>query len=174
MKYAKIIIIISFVCIFYSCKKNKVESERNEFSFTYNGQKYNYSVTGNISNAGVGKGVDGTPSIGIDMISVFRGNIYYEKTGCAYLKPEFTTLQFNQGCNPLLDPAEVFIYQSGSLNVTFSNCVRKAGVDVITGSNYQYDDCAALGTFDLTLVNKNNEIIKITNGIVKFYHVIIQ
>ena len=62
----------------------------------------------------------------------------------------------------------------GSLNVSFSNCVAKSGVDIVTGLNYQYIDCAALGTFDLILVNKNNETIKITNGIVKFHHVIVR
>jgi hypothetical protein len=186
MKYPKIMIVIFFTCFFAACKKtdSKVDPEKDEFSFTYDGRKYNYSITGNISNAGVSKGIDGTPYIVIDMVNVFGGRIHFEKTGCAFLEPEFTYLRLDQGCqlseiNPVgntipIDSVKVFVYQSGSLNVSFSNCITKSGVDFVTGLNYQYEICAALGTFDLVLVNKNNETIKITNGIVKFHNVIVR
>ena len=182
MKYSKIIIAIFFTYFFAGCKKNdsKADAPVDEFSFTYNGTKYNYSITGNVSNAGVGKGIDGTPYIIIDMADVFGGRIHYEKTGCAYLEPEFTSgislspgCQLSSGNTDPIDSVKVFLYQSGSLNVSFSNCITKSGVDPFTGLNYQYNEYAALGTFDLTLVNKNNETIKVTNGIVKFHHVIV-
>jgi hypothetical protein len=187
MKYSKIMIAIFFTSFFAGCKKNdsNAETKKDEFSFTYNGRNYNYSITGNVANAGVGKGIDGTPYISIDMADVFGGRIHFEKTGCAYLQPEFTyNILLNQGCqlseitaggNTIpIDSVKVFVYQSGSLNVSFSNCITKSGVDIFTGLNYQYDICAALGTFDLVLANKNNETIKITNGIVKFHHVIVR
>jgi hypothetical protein len=183
MKSSKIIIFISLALLFASCKKSdsKVEPEKDEFSFTYNGQNYNYSITGNVANAGVGKGTDGTPNIGIDMVNLFGGRVYFEKTGCAYLEPEFSYIILNSGCmlsvqnpsgSPLpIDSSKVFLYESGTLNISFSNCISKSGVDIITGLPYQYNDCAAIGTFDLTLKNNNNSTIKITNGIVKFHHV---
>lgn len=186
MKTLKILFIISFVFLFAECSDDtkKVEPVEDEFSFTYNSQNYNYSITGNVANAGVSKEADGTASLMIDMVNVFGGQIYFKKTDCAYLVPEFTTLNFNtEGCIP---PSEnnsngnvvpidekVFVYQSGSLNVSFSNCVTKSKVDFVTGINFQQTDCAAIGTFDLTLINKNNSTIKITNGIVKFHHVIV-
>jgi len=164
MKYSIIIIIISFTFFFAGCKKNDstANTEHDDFSFMYNGQKYIYKITNNVANAGISKGMDGTPDLLIDMIDVFGGQIYYEKTGSAYLDT-------NSGGT--IDSAKVFIYQSGSLNVSFSNCVTKTRTDLFTGQTAQYHDCAALGTFDLTLVNKNNETIKLTNGIVRFYHV---
>jgi len=185
MKKSKILIFISLAFFFASCKKSEstVVPEKDDFSFTYNGQNYNYSIFGNTANAGVGKGMNGTPNLFIDMVNLFGGRIYFEKTGCAYLEPEFSYIILNSGCmlsvqnpsgGPLpIDSSKVFLYESGSLNVSFSNCISKSGVDIITGLPYQYNDCAAIGTFDLTLKNNNNSTIKITNGIVKFHHVIV-
>jgi hypothetical protein len=186
MKSSKILIFISFAFFFASCKKadNKVDTEKDEFSFTYNGQNYNYSITGNTANAGVGKGMDGTPNLSIDMVNLFGGRVYFEKTGCAYLEPVSSTVILNSGCmlsectssgtTVAIDSSKVFIYESGSLNISFSNCISKSRVDIITGLPYQYNDCAAIGTFDLTLKNNNNLTIKITNGIVKLHHVIVR
>jgi hypothetical protein len=182
MKYSKIMIAIFFTCFFAGCKKtdSKADPEKDEFSFTYNGRNYNHSITGNRSNAGAGKGFDGTPYINIDMADVFGGRIHFEKTGCAYFEPEFSTVRLDQGCQlsdgntDPIDSVKVFLYQSGSLNVSFSKCITKSGVDFVTGLNYQNEICAVLGTFDLVLVNKNNETIKISNGIVKFHHVIVR
>ena len=186
MKYLPILTAIFLTYFFIGCKKDNgdVSPEIDEFSFYYNGQKFNYSITANVANAGVAKGADGNPDIHIYMTDVFNGTIRFLNTGCAFLEPPFNTVSVGQGCilssvdslgNSIpIDSIKVFIYQSGTSNVSFTNCVRKSGFDIITGLNYQYDDCAASGTFDLTLSNKNDSTIKITNGIVKFHHVIVR
>jgi hypothetical protein len=185
MRYCSLLIATYTFLAILGCKKGETPAneEKDELSFVYNGTKYNYSVTNNVVNAGIGKGMDGTPNLMIDMPNAFPGRVYFEKTGCAYLEPEFASVRLAQGCQLKqvdqagnlvpIDSSKVFIYQSGSLNVSFSDCSSKSGVDFVTGYNYQYNECAAIGTFGLTLANKNNELIKITDGVVKFHHVIV-
>lgn len=179
LKSRAIIIGILLTTVLAGCKKSDSDG-KTEFSFTYNGQNYNYSIVNNMSNAGVGKTTDGTLFISIDMPDEFGGPIYYQP-GCAYLAPEFTSINLGQGCtlseidvsggSVPIDSEKVFLYQSGSLNVSFSNCVNQTGYDPVTGTNYTYTTCDADGTFDLTLVNKNDSTIKITNGVVKNFHI---
>ncbi len=57
-----------------------------------------------------------------------------------------------------------FSSQFGNLNINFTQCEVKSGTDPWTGATHQYQVCRAAGTFDLTLVNKNNQKIILTDG----------
>jgi hypothetical protein len=176
MKLFLVFISISSLCLFCSCKKNNIsgsEQRKDQFSFVYNGTTYNYSITNNVADAGVFKRSDHTPGIMIDMPTIFGGRIFFTQPTCAYLEPGNTEVYDNYpkcqlsvknsyGNAELIDSTQVYIYQSGSLNISFSNCVMKTETDLFTGDANQYEKCLASGTFDLVLVNK----IKITNGIV--------
>jgi hypothetical protein len=178
LKSRTIIIGILITALLSGCKKSDSD-DKTQFSFTYKGQIYNYSIVNNIANGGVGKTVDGTVFISINMPDKFGGTIYYQQ-GCAYLAPEFTSINLGQGCtlsetqvsgdSVPIDSEKVFLYQSGSLNVSFSNCANQTGYDPFTGTNYAYTTCDANGTFDLTLMNNNDSTIKITDGVVKNFH----
>ena len=170
------IILVSVLCV--SCKKNGTKVEpQNVFSFTYKGQTYRSSRTGDVVNAGVGRNQDGSPTVRIGMYDVFGGQIYFESQNCAYLEPQFKSIRANRGCILLevntvgqlvpIDSVKVFIYQSGSKNISFSNYVSRTETDLFTGASRTYTLCSAAGTFDLTLVNKNKETIKITDGVIR-------
>ena len=111
------------------------------------------------------------------MPSVFGGQIDFIRAGCAYLAPLNKVVYVNDpncqlsikddyGNFQPIDSVQTYIYQSGSLNISFSNCQPKSGTDFATGLPYSYNVCRASGTFDLTLINKDNQTIKITNGVV--------
>jgi hypothetical protein len=111
------------------------------------------------------------------MPSVFGGQIDFIRAGCAYLAPENKIVYVNDpncqlsikddyGNFQSIDSVQTYIYQSGSLNISFTDCGTKSGTDFATGLPYSYQVCNAVGTFDLTLVNKNSKTIKITNGVV--------
>ncbi len=176
---------VSLALILVSCSKDENPNipETDKFSWTYNGLTYNYLISNDHTvNAGAGKGQNGNASIIFDMSEALGGTIYFEK-GCAYLEPLGSSISQNQGCLLTdkddaghiipIDSTKVFIYQSGSFNINFSNCTKKTGVDFVTGISYQYDVCAVSGSFDLTLVNKDNTTIKISDGIVDLHHVIL-
>ena len=111
------------------------------------------------------------------MPALFGGRIYFVQPTCAYFEPGNTIVydnypncqlstQNSYGDFEPIDSSQVYIYQSGYLNVSFSNCVAKTETDIFTGDTNQYEECLASGTFDLVLVNKNSNTIKITNGVV--------
>ncbi len=136
-------------------------------------------ITNNASSGGVLQNADNTLGIFIDMPAVFGGRITFSHPTCAYMEPLDTAIYDDGSCHlsiknsfgdPVpVDSTDIFIYKSGSLNISFSNCVIKTERNPITGETNQFQECIASGTFDLTLVNRNNEIIKITNGIVSFH-----
>jgi hypothetical protein len=119
-------------------------------------------------------------SISIDMLQVFEGYIYFRGNGCAYMAPENSVPSITEpgcvltdqtgGSNFPIDSVLVYYYQSGSLNSTISDCKGYSGTDFGTGLPYAYSECKVSGTFDLTLVNKNNQTIKITNGVFSNYY----
>ena len=176
MKNSLFFLLITLIISVCSCKKDKKNPEpvKDEFSFVYNGNTYYATVTNNIGNGGAYKGDKG-PAIVIDMRSVFNGTIRFEKEGCAYLAPANTVIYINEpGCLFMtkndfgdlvpIDSAQVYVYKSGSLNISFSDCTGHSGTDWATGLPYSYQVCRASGIFDLTLINKNNQTIEITNG----------
>jgi hypothetical protein len=183
MKCFLVLTSVSLLGLFCSCKKDNTdrsEQRKDQFSFVYNGATYNFSISNNVANAGVSKRSDHTASMIIDMPAIFGGRIYFTQPTCAYLEPGNTIIYDNYPTCQLsiknsygdpepIDSALVYIYQSGSLNISFSNCVMKTETDIYTGDTNQYEVCLASGTFDLVLINKNNNTIKITNGIVNQY-----
>lgn len=161
--------------IIFSCKKDSGSKiDTNQFTFTYNGIVYNAAMNNNQANAAA-INVGGASGIFIDMPSIFGGRIFFRRAGCAYLEPGSQvinvtepncqlSIQDNFGNPQPIDSAEAYIYQAGSLNVSFSECQFKKEVDIFTGQTNQYQVCRASGTFDLTLINKNNQKIILTNG----------
>ncbi len=172
-------IIVMALC-FISCKKtdDKASDEKPEFSFVYNGKTYYSSVTGDVSNAGVG-GDENVQSIHIDMPEIFDGIIYFVEPGCAYMAPRNETiyvdtpdckLSLNRGTTAI-DSAKVYLYKSGKIDISVDKCVNKSETDIYTGQTGSYKVCRFSGTFELTLVNNKQEAIVITNGIIKNQYV---
>jgi hypothetical protein len=180
MKSFLLALISLFIVNCLACKKNITagpETETDIFRFTYNNTVINYRITGNNLDAAPGF-YFGEPILFIDMPNIFKAPIQYHRTGCAFMGREVTVrpgcvLLSNSTSPPSspIDSTEVFYYESGVLNLSVSNCVTKSGYDFWTGQNYTQTICAIKGTFDLTLTNKNNDKIKITNGEVNFHKV---
>lgn len=179
-KFLAIISSISVLLLCQACSKVDplVEPEIEEFSFTYNGRYYTENSS---ENAQINKWLDKV-SITIDMVDVFGGIIYFDETDCAYLKPEFNTVYIGEACNLMtitdgntvpIDSVKVFQYQSGSFNVFLDKCEMHSWEHPI-GGTVEYEVCVASGTFDLSLVNKNNETIELSDGIIKNISVYIQ
>ncbi len=177
------LLFISLVFILVACSKDETPTiyEIDTFSWAYNGRSYNLVYKDNTSNAGARINMNRIPAISFDMVDELGGSIYFEKA-CAYLEPLGSIIYENEGCvltekdgtgNIIpIDSTKVYIYQSGFFNISISNCTKKTAVDLLTGDSYQYDDCTVSGTFDLTLVNKEDATIKITDGIVILNHVL--
>ena len=169
-----IFIVLSVLLLLSACS---IENERmrdpGEFKFTYNGTDYH--ITPYSPNVEVIS--NGKDHINIRIPGVFGGEIYFDINSCAYLAPELTTIYKDVHCNLTsridglispIDSSKVFTYQSGSLNLTISDCITNTEEypHPDGGSSHTTSSCRASGTFDLTLVNKNNETIEITNGII--------
>jgi hypothetical protein len=175
MKINFAIIFTFLVFVIFSCKKDSGnKNDTNQFTFTYNGVVYNAAVNNNLVNAAA-INVGGAPGIFIDMPSVFGGQIFFIRNGCAYLETGSDvinvtepncqlSIQDNFGNPQPIDSVKVYIYRSGTLNISFSECKVKSSTDPWTGATHQYQVCRAKGTFELTLINKNQQQLKITNG----------
>lgn len=159
---------ICFLLFLPGCKKNpdivQVATESPEFSFTYNGQTY----TG-MSNCLLLTSGDRLEGFAINKEDVFGGKIYYysQPTNCAFLQPSGTLIAKNfPGCTLTnadgspIDLSRVFIYQSGSINTTYSNCKHKK--DPFT--NIEYNECIVTGSFSLAVGNNAGQIKNITGS----------
>ena len=177
------LLLVSLVFMLVACSKEDTPTiaEMDTFSWAYNGRSYHLIVKNNIANAGALIDRNRVPAISFDMVDELGGAIYFKKA-CAYLAPLGSIIHENDGCGLTerddtgtiipIDSTKVYLYQSGSFNISVSNCTKKTAVDVLTGQSYQYDDCSVSGTFDLTVVNKEDATIKITDGIVILNHVV--
>jgi len=155
-----------------------IEPEVIDFLFTYNGQTYHHKA-GDYATASV-QYFHKKLSISINMVDVFGGEIYFDEKNCAFLAPEYYKVYHDEDCNldarinnqiVPIDSTKVFIYQSGYLNASLTNCqthTTDLGISV-----YTYTTCIASGTFELTLVNKIDETIEITSGTIYNYTVFI-
>jgi|GEM_PF-6758024 len=169
-----------FIIILSGCgKKNEPPLEIGEpkFSFEFNGTKY--------SGPGVAGYIVYNGSFGglfIERDDLFGGSIYFYKNSslsnnCAYLMPTGQQVVAQQpGCilynsgNPI-DSVKVYLYRSGSMNYSTSNCKHKKEPDFVFGGYIEYDVCDINGTFSLTLGNKNNQTIVITKGSFSIYEI---
>ncbi|MFZ1856923.1 MAG: hypothetical protein WAU29_06115 [Chitinophagaceae bacterium] len=172
-----LLLFLSLTMLLTGCKKNSdFLSYDTKISFNYNGQQYNRT----------------SPSSILTDILLVQGNLLFVNfTGlaiedqdnllngktlllartpgpvqCAYLQPTGTSVSALGGnCSQLqnvgnpIDSVQVYWYESGSINFSYNDC------KAITTANVagQYD-CAITGTFDMTLTNKNNQKIILTNG----------
>lgn len=171
---------ILFIIVLSSCtKKNEPADPDNapKFSYEFNGKKYSGSgVAGYIVYNNSFNGIV------IEREDLFGGTISFHKNSslsnnCAYLTPtgqQFVVQQpgcifYNYG-NPI-DSVKVYFYRSGIMNYSTSNCKHKKEPDLVFGGYIEYDVCDINGTFSLTLGNKNNQTIVITNGSFTIYEI---
>lgn len=156
-----------------ACKKtdSKLPAD-GKFSFSYNGTQYVLPYREGTAEWGITSGT----GIFIYRPDLFNGTIYFPYTNCAYLEPgHMLTLQLAANCQLTeaggtpIDSVAVYLYQSGTVNVSYRNCSSISEYDVYTGSTIHYQVCDADGAFDLILKNKNNSTITITNGKFEVY-----
>jgi len=163
-------IAFSLTAILFSTACSKQDEIHGEFSFTYNGEEY-HNTPSNLDADGFDFSDEGKYHINIYMPDVFDGEIYFDISNCAYMNLSGTYVTLGQHCNLTayadgqtmpIDSSKVFIYQSGSLKHSISDCKKHS-----LGSGLDWTTCRASGSFDLTLKNKDNETIEITNGTFK-------
>ena len=156
---------LAFLPFIIHCNKDHAGASENNFSFQYNGQTYNGSDNGwpILENDYRFRG------IAIRNDSVLPGIIFFHisPSGCAYLIPKGFDPIPTADCRFVpadpADSAKVYLYRSGSINYSFSNCRNKTGFDQAYG-RIDYEECTVKGTFSLTLANNNNEVISLSNG----------
>jgi len=155
------------------CKKNSSVKEKNEITFTYNGQTYTnidtFKLFGGYSNF-----------LGFEFYShaVLGGKLHYSwitnPSGtttyeCAYIEPtgldifNDNTCTFFTGGTPV-DSSKIYTYISGSKNFTFPDCKT----ETFLGQSTTY--CTISGNFTLVLAN-NAGLTKTITGTFKFAHV---
>jgi hypothetical protein len=182
MKIVFSILIFASVLLISNACSNQIEPlpepEKDVFVFTYNGQTYHHRVEDYAS--AIVQSYDDKLSISIKMLDVFGGEIYFDEKDCAYLAPEYYKVYHDENCNLRtqsnghivpIDSTKVFIFQSGYLNASLTDCqthTSDLGIAV-----YTYVTCIASGTFELTLVNNIDETVEITNGTIYNYTVFI-
>jgi hypothetical protein len=168
------------ICIIFTlpgCKKNSTDfpavTEQLEFSFTYNGQTYSGMNYCALPMDG-GSRLEGI--IIINKEDIFGGKIYYYSNAfsslnpfnnCAFLQPTGTLIAKNlPGClltnsnGSPIDSSRVFIYNSGAINTTYSNCKHKIDPFV----NIGYDECTVTGSFSLVIGNNSGQTKNITGS----------
>ncbi|MEP7144103.1 MAG: hypothetical protein ABI707_14570 [Ferruginibacter sp.] len=156
-----------------ACKKTSAaETTHSPFdgklSFTYNGTQYVLPFKEGVTEWFIMNG-----GIYIYRPDIFNGTIYYPYTNCAYLENGLSVqlaanCQLSSSGSPI-DSVSVYIYQSGSMNISYKNCYHKSVYDIVTGNTDSYDVCDADGTFNLILKNKENKTINITDGSIQQY-----
>jgi hypothetical protein len=167
--YLLIAFIVSISClVFCSCKKsNDNPSIFRQCSFEYQGQVYNCSD----EQWSIIERDEVVAGIIINRPDLFGGTIRYEDHDCAFLIPAGDSILVNPGCmltyddGSNIDSSKVYLYQSGTLNYTTSNC--KEGKMLFIGGYIYYDVCDVEGNFTLNLVNDQNEDITLSKGIFK-------
>lgn len=166
---------IFFLLQLTNCNKHSTDTppaaEQPEFSFTYNGQTYSGMNYCAVMLDG-GSRLEGVHILKEDILG--GKIIYYTQPGCAYLQPTGTLISPNMpGClltnygGSIIDSSRVFIYRSGSINLSYSNCVHKKYPNIIFGGFFEYDECTVTGDFSLLLGNNSGQTKSIT-GLFKF------
>jgi hypothetical protein len=163
---------IIFIFILTDCKKSSPGHTvtDNTFSFSYNGTQYALAPLSNEY------GVDST-TISITKLDIFSAPIYYKIPDCAYYVTDNSMVnvsgdcQLTNGSGLPIDSAAVYIYQSGSLNVAYSNCSSVSLVD-FSGHYVTAQYCDMAGSFNLVLKNNENKLITISDGKFVQYHML--
>jgi hypothetical protein len=171
------LLIIAMALLAGGCKKNSdFVSYETKINYTYNGQQYTNTSPSSISSdfiivQGQILIVNFTGLLIEDQHNLFQGKLILLARNpgpfqCAYLQPTGSSVfatagncsMLNNGGNPI-DSVQVYWYESGSVNYTYSDC--KA---ITTATVPGQKDCAISGSFDLTLTNKNGQKMRLTNG----------
>jgi len=170
-----LLVCIFFILVLFACKKSSSGSKHSpadgKFRFTYNGIKYELLYKDGDAEWAVDDGIY------IYRPDLFGGVIYFPYKNCAYLDPDFNIMR-NSNCELTrnggpIDSTLVYLYQSGSFTMFYSNCYQQPEYDIVTGSTYAYDVCDVTGTFDLTLKNSEGKTIVITDGSFEEYSLVL-
>jgi len=158
-----------------ACKKDSAQGPpHGRFRFTYNETHYDLSYKDGTAEWGIENS-----GIFIYRPDIFNGSVHFPYDSCAFLDPGINALfvQRTAYCdlstNSLpIDSVKVYLYQSGSVNISYKNCSFKSEYDPFTGTNYSYNVCDANGAFNLVLKNKENKTITITNGTLELHRIV--
>lgn len=169
-RYATMCVVIVITFSFLGCKKTNPGFE-TMVSFTYNGQQHSIASSGVIQTQLILPELifANFEGLQIDRPDLFGGTIkiHSSNTGginCAFLNPTGMNV-LGLACNALsnnggvIDSVAVYWLESGNLTVSYSQCKDAEGTSV-PGQK----DCLVSGNFSLTLVNKNNQRIILTDG----------
>ena len=149
-----------------ACKKDSKSFVDSKFSFTYNGTQYVLPYKEGDAEWGIENS-----GIFIYRPDIFNGVIHFPYAKCAYLDPITNGLYLGLETNCQLtasgmpiDSVAVYLYDSGFVNIVYTNCSWETKYDPFTGNSIPYEVCDANGTFSLLLRNKENKTISITDG----------
>lgn len=172
----RLLLIISAIVVLFSCGKKSDsgnEEKKPTISFKFNGKTYEITE-------GVGLGIydNRFDRIIIRRPDLFAGIIHFHTNSslvnnCAYMVPDDQYYMHRPGCilsnngNPI-DSVKVYLFRSGTITNQVSNC-RPQRERTAAGTWVEYDLCDITGTFSLTLGNKNNQTIVLSNGTFAFY-----
>jgi len=171
----RLLLVISAIVVVFSCCKKPGDDRQNTFNFEFKGTKYN-----DLIHAGIVAFAGEIDVVFIERPDLFGGRIFFHtnssiSNNCAYLYPTGEHILVHQpGCiidnggNPI-DSVKFYFYRSGNINYSKTNCQRIKEQDPASGVLVEHDVCDVKGTFNLTLGNKNNQIIGISNGSFSYY-----
>jgi hypothetical protein len=170
-----LLVFLSIVCGSIACKKNSPQRHSpfdGKFSFRYNGTNYTLPFKEGTTEWSV------TPGIYINRADIFNGIIHFPTSSCAYMDTgtsgenvtDIGNCHLTQISGAPIDSAVVYLYLNGFFNINYYNCESHSEYDVFTGRTINYDVCDANGTFELTLKNKDDNIIRITEGSFQQYN----
>jgi hypothetical protein len=159
--------------LYPGCSKNDETNEyQNKFSFRYKGKTYK-----DVNNGGIIIS-NGFAGITIQKPDITGGYVWFYSPGnCAFQIPVQPTTFTSSGCLPddlatmNIDPSQIYYYSSGSINYSYSACVKKRTPDAVFGGWLEYEECTVSGSFALTLKNNFNQEIVITDGSFLFQRV---
>lgn len=179
----KVIFLIFALPAIVACKKNNSKETKQSFiRFTYNGKVYNYTADPNTTlQAGASYLSDNNrnsfPGVFINdpsIVGISGARLEFSGNRCAYMGAQISI--YNPGCilkdissgSPKdIDSVKTFYYESGTLNISETNCKTERKYDIVTAQYYDLSYCTLSGTFNLVLTNKNNTKIILSNG--EFY-----
>ncbi len=160
--------------LLFACKKNADQKSKtaydSKFSFSFKGNNYTLPFKEGTAEWGIMEA-----GVFINRADIFPGVIYFPNSNCAYLEPAGSSVERAANCiltqyGLPIDSSAVYLYSSGTVFVGYSNCESHSEYDPFSNSTIHYEICDAEGSFELTLKNKNNDSIVITNGKLELYN----